>query len=127
MRGRMSYSIVWFRLVRLVFSVLWEGCVFAVQALLFPFFQRRRLRDDVRRALARRIGAVVLGGIGLLGSGCANNFPGAGFQKQVDELGWTAARLVEQPNWHKSLWSDVKAFTDPELDQFPQSIEMIGW
>lgn len=85
------------------------------------------------RSGARPVGAIALAiSLGLsvfLGTGCQSTFPGASFEKQVDELRWSLAVIFdpELEESMESLKSDLRTLFDPELDQLPETIEMLGW
>ena len=59
-------------------------------------------------------------------SGC-ESFPGASFEKRVEELTWSVKVMAEQPRWQEELLFDWEVFSDPELDKMEDSLSMLGW
>ena len=46
----------------------------------------------------------------------------------MDELGWSAHELIRMDDALGSLQDDLEVlFCDPELDQLPETFDMLGW
>lgn len=119
----------WFRLLRLLGSVLVEAAANGLRLVLFPF-ERHRVRARIRGLMCseRRRAVVLLGILSLvpLLAGCTQ-FPGSSFRDQVDEFAWSAKTVVSMPDWKESLWEDIRLVTDPEPGALKESLEMLGW
>jgi hypothetical protein len=114
-------------------AILLEAIGSFVQFLVFPL-RRRSERARVRAVIlswSRAHGAVIVTVLILtlsLAAGCQSTMPGSSFGKQVDELGWSAHELIRMDDALGSLQDDLEVlFCDPELDQLPETFDMLGW
>lgn len=135
----------WLRFARLLASVAWEGvyslfCLFAFLFLGRRRVWRERIASEMRRGAPSRemrrgapssgSGAVAWIAISLgvlVAPGCTQ-FPGASFERQVENTVWSARVLADQTGEFEGLLADLrKLFFDPEWDQLPGTFEQLGW
>ncbi|HVR74001.1 MAG TPA: hypothetical protein VMT52_06695 [Planctomycetota bacterium] len=126
---------LYLRLARLGYSILAEGLHGLFHLILFPF-QRRAERARIRSVIVGRgsLQAVLLAAALVAFAGCQEPRrgglgpqPGGSFSRQIENLEWSVVELFSMRDWSESLLEDLQTLGDPELDQLPETFELLGW
>ena len=117
-----------FRFLRLIASVLWEGVCNGASLAAFGLFRRRDTGRAHVRELMTRAGALLVVAAVLLPAttGCTT-FPGASFERQIDQTVWSMRVMTDASGEFDGLVSDILVLTDPEWGELPSSLEQLGW
>jgi len=135
----------WFRFLRLLGSIAWEGIynaaclvVFLIPGRFLPG-QRAVVRERVRKLMSQPVSPmmrknlwVFVSSLALVlsaaaGTGCRSAHCGGTFADKIDEFAWSAKTLASQKGELDGLQRDVVNFIDPEWGELEETFRLFGW